>query len=191
MPTSIHIPNLGSLGLEVKLKGDWVKATQLPVRVASAMRKGYDDGVDKFSKRFIQTIQKAITTGIPPKGSGVKWEPLSPKTLKRYGIHNPYMITGLYRHSIHLFKSKTRTYIGLNRSKASGGGLKPDSKLTLAQVARVLEYGNDEGMGSGIPPRPLWGPTLKSVGGNQRLKKYIIDSIMDKLRAKGIKARKV
>lgn len=190
MPTSISILKLDGLKLEVKLKGHWVEATHLPVRVALAMKKGYDNGVDAFSKRFLTTIKRAISTGMPPKGSGVKWEPLSPKTIQRYGMHQPYMITGLYKNSIKLFKSKTRTYIGLNRGKASGGSIDARSKLSLSQVARVLEYGNEEGAGSGIPPRPVWGPTLISIGGKERLKKYIVDSIKSQLRAKGIKVRK-
>lgn len=191
MGTTVHIPDLGSLKIEVKLKGNWVEATKLPSRVANAMRKGYDEGVNKFSARFLKTINQAITTGVPPKGSGVKWDPLSPKTLKRYGAHTPYLLTGLYRHSIKEFKSKTRHYIGMSKSKASGGKMSPDSNLTLSQLARLLEYGNDEGAGSGIPPRPLWGPTLKSVGGKQRLKKYILDSVRSRLSARGIRIRTI
>lgn len=188
---TISLPRIGygDLKLEFQVKGNWMEAIDLPVRVASSMRKGYDEGVKQFSRRFIEVITRAITTGTPPKGSGVKWDPLSQKTLKRYGFHHPYLLTGLYRNNIKLFKETSRVYIGLSRTKASGGTGNGKSKYTLTQVARILEYGDTEGAGSGIPPRPLWGPTFVSVGGKKRMKQYIVDAIRTRLRQKGIKVR--
>lgn len=188
--TNITIPNINQLNLEVKLNGDWYKLDRLADNLVPSVMGGYDTGVNKFSRRLLVLIKKCIRTGTPPPG--VNWEPLSPATIKRWGDHEIYYLTGLYFRSVGLFRYKSRTLIGLpiaaKRSSARG--------LTLNQLAIILEFGTG-GMGGGrtsgtIPGRPLWAPSFKSLGGTNKLKKTIIMEIRRRLyKDLGIRANQV
>ena len=59
-----------------------------------------------------------------------------------------------------------------------------------------MEFGTggagDGGIGTGdIPARPLWAPSLKAVGGKDKLKKEILTSIRIELRRIGFKPNQV
>ena len=189
---NITIPNIDNLGIEVKLYGDWVKVDSVVTGVAKSIQKGYDISIDRFSKRLLRIVKTSIATGIPPRGSGVYWEPLSRATIDKYGEHPIYYLTGLYHKSVGLFKYKSRTLVGLpiGKSRLSSGG------ITLNQLAIILEYGTG-GYGSGgssgtIPPRPLWAPSLIAMGGKEYLRKLILTNIRKQLRTDfSIKANQV
>ena len=188
---NINLPNPGNLEFQIKLEGDWVKVSQYIDSLAPSIQRGYDIATSRFAKSLLVIVKRSIVSGTPPKGGGVTWEPLSPATIHRYGDHPIYYLTGLYHRSVGFFKYKSRTFIGLpiNRKRSSNGG------LTLNQLAIILEYGTG-GMGGGkiggtIPPRPLWGPSLKSIGGKEKLKSQIITELRRQLSKYGIKPNQV
>lgn len=177
---SLPMPNI-----EVKINGQWQKAISLCDGLQSSIRKGYDKGSNRFSKKLILIVRRAIRSGTPPQGGGVLWPPLSEKTLKKHGSHkktikkqgshNIYHLTGLYMRSIGIQKSGKRTWIGIPR------GIKPSNthaRKTLNQVAIILEYGSRNGK---IPSRPLWKPAFKAANKSNQLKKDIMWGIRSQL----------
>lgn len=173
--TNITIPQIPNI--EIRLEGDWQKAMYLTDNIQYSIKKGYDKGSSYFSKLVLNKVRNAIKSGRPPSGSGVKWQPLSDSYKKRRDSelpgHSIYFLTGLYLRSIGIYNYKSRTIIGLPYIHKPSN---EKSRLTLIQVAIILEYGNDS-----IPSRPLWKPSLKSAGGINRLKKEIMHSIRSQL----------
>ena len=188
--TNITLPNLGNLNLEIKLEGDWNKVNRLTDGLGNSIESGYNIAINKFSKRLLRIVKNCISTGTPPRG--VNWEPLSSATIRRYGNHDLFYLTGLYYRSIGLYRYKSRTLIGMpiNKKRSSQGG------ITLGGLARILEYGTySKGSGRGkgaIPPRPLWAPSFKQLNGMNGLRKEILTEIRRQLyRDFGIRANQV
>ena len=190
--TNIYLPDKGSIQVKIKLKGDWQQLNILSDNLGPSIQKGYDEAVRIFSTKLLKIVKDAVKLGIPPKGSGIRWEEKSPNS------RNPdhlYWVTGLYYRSMGIFSYKGRTYVGLRANgKASNG-----DNLSLIELATLLERGSKgaglhsyEGNSNRIPPRPLWAPAFnKSMGGISNLRKRIITSIRQQLYRKGIKANQV
>lgn len=175
--TNITIPQLP--GIELHLYGNWEKVQYLTDNIQKSIQKGYDKGSSKFSKKVINKVRSALQSGRPPSGSGVHWPPLSKsyndRVKKEYPGHSIYNLTGNYLRSVGIYSYKNRTIIGLPYNHKPSN---KRSRITLIQVALVLEYGNRKGT---IPARPLWKPTLTSVGGIKQLKKEIMWGIRSQL----------
>jgi len=60
----------------------------------------------------------------------------------------PFIAEGYYKRSIIVYQHKGHLSVGFRKTKKH-----PRSKLTIAQIANILEYGV---MDRTIPPRPLW-----------------------------------
>lgn len=180
---NISLPRLSDLSFQIKLEGNWEQSVNLVNSLGKDIEHGYNLAIDKFSKDLLRIVKKSITLGIPPPGGGVVWEPLSPKTIKRYGQHPIYNLTGLYARTIGLYRYKSRVLVGL----PSGIRRSSQKRLTLNQLAKILEFGSS----SGIPPRPVWAPSLKAVGGIDKLKKSILTSIRKELSKHGVRPNQV
>lgn len=189
-PTNINIFSSNNIPIKIKLYGNWTEAIHLVDSLGPSIQKGYDIAVKKFSRDLLKIIRFSIATGTPPKGSNINWQPHAPSTIKRYGEHPIFYLTGLYHRSVGVYKYKGRTLIGLqSKQRSSSGG------ITLIELANILEYGT-KGFGggmddAGIPPRPLWNPALKAVGGKEKLRNLIIKNIRKQLYDSGIKANQV
>lgn len=155
--------------IQVNLVGDWEKVQYLLSNLDNSIKKGYDNGIDNISRKLLSIIRTAIISGQPPENSGVTWEPLSPTTLKRRPNEELYYLTGLFYRSIGLYKYKSRTLVGLAINNK-----RPNSNLTLNQLALILEYGSET---KHIPARPLFKPSLKSFGGTKKISEILIRAI--------------
>lgn len=175
--TNITLPQLPNI--ELHITGDWVKVMDLTSGIGQSIQKGYNKGISKFSTLVVNKVKNAIRSGRPPSGSGVYWPPLSQSYIDRqkskYPGHHIYSLTGLYERSIGIYKYKNRTILGLPYRNKPGN---QRATITLNQVAIILEYGSRDGS---IPPRPLWKPSLKSVGGIKRIKKEVMHGIRSQL----------
>lgn len=192
MGTNIYFPKKGSIQVKIKLKGDWQGLDRISDNLRLSIQNGYDKAIQSFANQLLKIVMTAVKLGIPPKGSGVRWEEKSPHS------KNPdhlYWVTGLYYRSMGIFNFRGRTYVGLKNNRRASSG----SDITLIELANLLEKGtkgaglhsNEEGINR-IPPRPLWRPAYqKSMGGNAALKKKIIKTIRQSLYSKGIKANQV
>lgn len=185
LKTNIHLP---IPRVELHLFGEWEKSQKLTDGMANSIRVGYEKGLTKFSKRFLESIKRHIATGIAPKG--VRWPPLSLSSYKPtkqdYPDRHLYYMTGLYYRSVGIFPYKNRMYIGLPANSRYSSG------ATLIKVAKWLEYGTgafgnhsstyeSDGNNSGIPARPLWRPTFAEYGGNKKVKRVIMTAIRSQL----------
>ena len=137
-----------------------------------------------IEKYIEKTVKKSIRSGAPPPNSGVYWQPLAASTIKRYGKHGIYRLTLAYYRSIKLQKTrKGRITVGVSTNMKH-----PLHKsLTIVQIANLLENGND----NKIPSRPLWAPSLKSVGGKPFIKTRILKAIKKELMKKGFRSNEI
>lgn len=176
--TNITIPQLPNI--ELHTTGDWVKVMDLTDNIGNTILKGYQKGSDKVSRLILNIVRRSLASGRPP--SGTHWPPLSQvyneKLKKKYPGHKIYNLTGLYSRSVGIYKYKNRTLIGLPYNAKPSN---PRSKISLIEVAIILEFGNRQSSISSIPARPLWKPSLKAIGGNNRLKKEIMWGIRSQL----------
>ena len=180
---NITLPKVSDLVLQVKLNGEWQKVEYLVSNLGPSMQRGYDKAVSKFSLNLLAIVKKSLTLGIPPVGGGVTWQPLAPSTIERYGQHPIYNLTGLYSRSVGLFRYKSRVLIGLPINRRSS-----QKKLTMNQLAIMLEFGSPDDR---IPPRPVWAPSLKAVGGKNKLKQLILTEIRKELQKYGVRPNQV
>lgn len=178
---NINLPQMPEL--EIKMFGQWSKVDMLGTGLPQSIQAGYDAGINIVGARILRIVKRAIKSGTPPIGSGVYWPPLSPETIDRHGPHGIYDLTGTYARVIDIQRYKNRTYVGIPK----GARLSHKSSLSLNEVAILLEYG-----GQRIPPRPLWAPSYKSLGGDEAVRKEIMRSIRSRLyRDFGINAMRV
>lgn len=165
--------------IELHLTGEWVKVEDLTSGIGQSIQKGYDRGIGRFTTLVINKVKNAIRSGRPPSGSQVYWPPLSQAYIDRlkskFPDHHIYSLTGLYERSIGIYRYKNRTILGLPYKNKPGNNR---ATTTLNQVAIILEYGSKDGS---IPSRPLWKPSLKSVGGIKRIKKEVMHGIRSQL----------
>jgi len=161
--------NIPTPTIEIKLEGDWAKAVMMPQLVVKSIAEGYELATRDCSKDIIRIVKQALNTGLPPPGA--HWPPLSPTTIKSHGNHTVYKMTGFYERSIGVHVYKGRVLIGIPLNIRAPGG------LTINQLAILLEHGSTNKGGGGIPPRPLWAPSLEAYGGTKRIKKVVIQNI--------------
>lgn len=190
--TSLY-PTISVPKVEIHLVGRWSDAANLPIDIQEAINTGYQQAVNHYTERFSKTIIKAIRTGNPPQGSGVYWPPLAESTQRRYhkGPDSHFYITGIYSRSIRIRRTKRYTTVGLARGQASAGSRDRRSGKSIAEVARILEFGTGDGGKTTIPARPLWRATLQALGGKPAIKAEVMKYIRRALLAKGIRANQV
>ena len=175
---NITVPKVPNI--ELHLTGDWVKAQSLIDGIDKSIGRGYDKAREEFSKGILKIVKNSLKSGLPPRGTN--WPLLAASTIRTYGAHNIYYLTGLYARSVGVHKYSSRTIIGLPINRKL-----PGKSLTLNQLAVILEHGNDI-----IPARPLWAPSFKAYGGKDKLKKITLSNIRSQIfRDYGINPKQV
>lgn len=174
--------------IEIKRFGKWDKALADSKALAPAIKQGYDKGTMQFAKSLHRLVLKCVSTGTPPPG--VHWEPKSPKSRNP---DNLYVVTGRYQRAISIWNKNGRLYVGLGSKKQFASHSR--RSITLLQLSQILANGTT-GAGGGksggtIPPRPLWNPAFKALGGKKGLLREILKGIRSELLNKGIKANQV
>ena len=146
-----------------------------------------------FGTRLLRLVRRCLSTGTPP--NGVSWPPHSKSTVHDLGAHPLLNYTGAYKDSIGIISTASRTWVGVGYNRFGGTrnrntravagmsrqrpGLSSNSTLTLNQIAIIHEYGSKDGR---IPPRPLWKPAWKSLGGNSKYQRALRDELRKELR---------
>ena len=147
--------------------------------------RAYQKACTNFGKMLAKYVRRCIMFNTPPEG--VSWPPHSPDYLKKYNVHGFWYLSGQMLKSIRLRQYQGSYYVGPNPGEKAADpvnkyGRSRTSKLTLVQLARLLEGGTFSGAGSSkftndIPARPLFRPSFRAVGGTERLKKYLIANL--------------
>ena len=155
------------------------KATNLLKNIPHIFTSSYEEAAYKFGERLSRMAKKCLRQGMPPSGSGVSWPPHSESTIKQLGAHTLLYWSSQYYRSIAVRRRGRNIYVGVPSSTIK---TRPDNakyRISLSNVAKVLEYGDHSGR---IPPRPLWAPLFKSVGGKEKFKSELIKVIRSKVR---------
>ena len=146
--------------------------------------KAYQKACTNFGKMLAKYVRRCIMFNTPPEG--VSWPPHSPDYLKKYNVQGFWYLSGQMLKSIRLRQYQGSYYVGPNPGEKAADpvniyGRSRTSKLTLVQLARILEGGTEGRSNSkfhnDIPARPLFRPSFKAVGGTERLKKYLIANL--------------
>lgn len=163
------------------------KAEELIRACPEILRRAYEKGARRFANLLVREIKYCLMVGLPPIGSGVSWKPLSPRTIRSYkswGFESTHLwyLTGQMYRRIGIFQTRRRNKeirvgfpVGVRANppqKGKGKGSRP----TLSTLAAILEAGTNR-----IPPRPLFAPAFKVVGGSSRVKKFIVEELRKEL----------
>jgi hypothetical protein len=165
------------------------RAEELIKRTPKILFDAYKDAAERFGKDIITKARRCIDTQTPPHG--VNWPKLSSRYVARMaGDDRIYLKSYQYYEAIGIYKdhvyyqsgklAKTRIFVGLpTQVKKVHPRFNRDTKLTLIQVANILEMGTRN---ERIPPRPLWKPLFQDMKGNERIKTFIKNSIIRQLK---------
>lgn len=163
----------------VELIGDWFKVKNLIDGLDKTIAVGTTKAQLSASRKLLTIVKRNIREN----GGSIGWPPVSDrykryKTNKGYDPDNLLFMTGLYYRSINIWNTKNNYYIGVKRRLKHPG---KKGSLTIGEIATVLEYGS---MARNIKARPLWGPSYKQLGGNNRVKNLIVWHIRNEIYTK-------
>ena len=166
------------------------KAKRLIANMPNIETLAYQKGCTNFGKMLAKYVRRCIMYNTPPEG--VYWPPHSSDYLKKYDVKGFWYLSGQMLHSIRLRQYQGGYYVGPNPGEKAINpvnkyGRSRTSKLTLVQLARLLEGGTSPNAESkhftnDISPRPLFRPSFKAVGGTERLKRYIVYNLRRELK---------
>lgn len=187
MPRSIF--SIGVLP-EISLEATYVnqeniqKVDKLIKSIPEIETNAYHKACTNFGRMLARYVRRCIMFNTPPEG--VSWPPHSNDYLKKYDVKGFWYLSGQMLKSIRLRQYQGNYYVGPEPNEkaidpVNRYGRSRPSKLTLVQLARILE-GGTEGHSSSkyhndIPARPLFRPSFRAVGGTERLKKYLIANL--------------
>jgi len=187
MPRSIF--TIGALP-GVSIEGAYIhpenieKVRKLIAAMPEIETRAYQKACTNFGKMLAKYVRKCIMSNTPPEG--VSWPPHSDDYLKKYNVQGFWYLSGQMLRSIRLRQYQGGYYVGPNPGEKAVDPVNKyersrPSKLTLVQLARILEGGTEGHSNSkfhnDIPARPLFRPSFKAVGGTERLKKYLISNL--------------
>lgn len=188
-PRSIEHLNIffpGNLELKIRNELEWTKARKAVGNIPKAIRRGYEDAVEKFASKLIRTIKNLMVNGDP------SWAPLSQSTLQHYkkkypSATHPWYRSGTMHDCIDLYEEEHghRVYVGLsqyNYYEPQDWGEETRNGLTMVQLAKLLEFG---GYGGRIPARPLFSTALEKAGGQKEIRRYLLDHLRKRIKELG------
>ena len=188
MPRSIFtigpIPGISIEGAYVHQE-NIEKVSRLIKSMPEIETNAYHKACTNFGKMLARYVRKCIMSNTPPKGES--WPPHSDDYLKKYNVKGFWQLSGQMLQSIRLRQYQGGYYVGPNPGEKAVDPVNKyersrTSKLTLIQLANLLEGGTRKDAKSkhftnDIPPRPLFRPSFRAVGGTERLKKYLIANL--------------
>lgn len=162
--------------IEVFLDGDWNKANitldQLKVQLLAGALEGQESAANKFRTLIRRNMRSARTMGFAP---------LSKKTIalkaKKGHDLSMFMASHTYYNSIQVIRRGNTIRVGIKPWTKN-----PYSKMTVAQIAVILEYGSQA---RGIPARPLWRNSWRDFGGPSKVRSIMAWHIHKRLRLLG------
>lgn len=190
---NINLPNPDKL-IQIHTTGQWEQVIAGMEAAGQEVLKGYDEGVREYGELVIKLVRDAIRSGSPPGGG--HWEPLSEHYQKKTRKHTPYDLTGQYYASVGVYSNRKRTWVGMPYNTRYRG---QDTRLTLNQIAKILEFGRGGGAGSNyiegdgeeddamdaatsyMPARPLWRPAFITAGGQAGIRAILLKNIRRRL----------
>lgn len=162
--------------MKPKFKYIECNVTKFRFTPAKTLCRGYEEYQPEFADYLAKLIQADLIKTIENQSYKSKWKPLSPSYLeykKRKGLSSKiWKASGNMVSSIYKINKKNKILIGVTASRKY-----PNSKRTLYEVARTLEYGT-----STVPARPLFRPVINKYYKNMR--RYWNKFLKQKLKSK-------
>ena len=169
----------------IELFGDWEKTKSLIDGLPVTIKLGSLAGQNSAAQKFLTILRRNIREN----GGSIGWPPLSEKykawrERNGFSSDNMFVLTGLYYRSINIWNNGNTVYVGMKNNTRN---MRTGGKLTLVEIATVLEYGSTLRK---IKARPLWGPSFKQLGGSARIKGLIIWHIRNQIfKRHGVRAK--
>jgi hypothetical protein len=160
---------------EIRLTGGWPQTQRMVDDLDQIIRLGVYRGKMSAAKKLKEIVKKHIRTS----GGSLGWAPLKDSTKewkarKGYDSSRILYASGTYYRSIKVWSKGSKVYVGVKNNTYN-----PYSKRTVGQIARMLEYGS---IARSIPARPLWLPSFKEMGRNNKVKKLVLWHIRKEFR---------
>lgn len=168
--------NLSNYQPEFKFEGDWAQVLWLTQGAAATISEGAILGQLSAGKK----MEKIVKRHIRENGARIGWPLLSSETQEKkasmgFNADRMYYMTGTYYWNIKTWRLGDKVYTGIKK-----GIRHPiNTHITIGQIANILEYGAQS---RGIPPRPLWAPSFKDLGGAKRVRGLILWHIKNQFR---------
>lgn len=106
-----------------------------------------------------------------------EWPPLAPSTIRKKSDWRMLIDSETYLNNIKAFRKGYIYYAGVKRGVTEPNGIE------TARVAAIHEF---RGLtSSGGPPRPLWVPSIKEMGGMMGIRNMVMAAITAKLIKRG------
>lgn len=175
--------NLSGYQTEVQFVGDWDRVARLLNDTPMIIDIGSKLGQESAANKILKIVKHHIRTN----GGELGWPSLSmkyqeSKASKGFDPGRMLYMTGTYYWSIKKWNNRGNIYVGVK-----SGTKHPDSKLTVSEIANILEHGSNA---RNIPARPLWAPSFKQFGGSKKVRSLILWHIAAQFRLRyGISPR--
>lgn len=174
---SLYGLNMGAM-TRVEELGNWRAVSTYIETLPKNTKKAVYAALLFYGKSYQKKLKEVI------KGNGALiggWKALNPK----YQARKKQNKDNIYRYSGALYKGiivKSNLTMGqVIVTVDQNAGLLSKGKMSISQVAKVLESGSIKGKHN-IPARPLFKPTWRHMGGNTTLRAVVSEAIILTLR---------
>jgi hypothetical protein len=166
---------ISGLRLKIKPFGKWKRAELFTATLGPKITMAVMLAQRSHMRKLAQKVKDHIINQDLP------WDPLAASTIARKGHDEVYVDQGIYLDNIGVWSSGLTWYAGIKR-----GVYYPDGS-EVAAVAHMLENGN----GFKLPARPVWGPSVKELGGYVGIRAAVITSLLITLKATNLSDFKI
>jgi|SRR6478609_1014808 len=145
--------------IQIGFVGDWRKVKRLLPALPLVIKAANEAGQKKAAEQLVTLVKRHI------RKQDLGWAEKSENT--RASDDRVLVDSGTYLKSILAYKQGNTWNAGVPRNIYGPNG------------TRVADYAiyNEFGFGSRLPARPLWGPSLKEMGGQAGIQKIIFKVI--------------
>lgn len=141
--------------MTINKTGGWIRYSSMLTRAADKGEATLNKSLAKQANFLATDIKRNITDG--GRTAGVPFLPLKPSTIARKGSSAPLIDSGDMRNSVKATKLGQGEYlVGITGSEKGENG------VTIAEYARIHEFGGITEKGNLVPARPFIGPTVKA-----------------------------
>ena len=169
--------------VEFRFEGDWVKLNRFLKYLGGRSRSlSLKRDLAKTQRDWLQRFKIKLIKGLLSEGSSIG-APFEPHAQGYYGGASIGYRNGVYLDALRNLRIIQKNYQvsltfypgDLNRKSRAGG-------YRLSQYALLFEQGSKN-----QPARPIWGPTLVSMGGGANLVKNLYGALGKRLTKLGIR----
>jgi len=178
---SIFNNSLAGPAIKFQLFGNWAEAIRIMNKLDPAIKAASLEAQVKILEAIKKTVKRHL------RNQDLPWRPLNQyyRQRKSSGGLSTDILRGWgnYYNNIEVWKQGSQhfAFIGVKRGIYTRSLDGKKSKLDIATIAFINEMG-----GGKVPARPLWGPTIREMGGAKGIKEAFVDELHRRLKLRGI-----